>query len=126
MRMKDEKHAMQNRLTKRGGGAVFHFAFFIACFSFCIRPVFAQDWTLSTADFRTEAVSLRAIDDKGVHVTWQGRQRLIPPDEFVQVDRNVTTAVERTPKFMLTLAGGDHVGGDPVKIADDRLTWRNA
>jgi hypothetical protein len=106
-----------------------HFAFFIACVSFFIPPAQAQEWTLSTADFRTEAVGLRAIDDKGVHVMWQGHARLIPPDQFVQVDRSGTAAVERTPKFMLTLVGaggGDHVGGEPVKIEDDRLTWRNA
>lgn len=93
----------------------------------------AQEWTLSTADFRTESVELRAIDDKGVHVTWQGHQRLIPAEQFVQVDRGgsgsgVTAApvAERTPKFMLTLSGGDHLGGEPVKVEDDHLTWRNA
>jgi hypothetical protein len=116
---------MQNRQMKMRTGALCRFAFFIACFSFFIPPARAQEWTLSTADFRTEVVGLRAIDDKGIHVMWQGHARLIPPDQFVQVDRAVT-AVERTPKFMLTLAGGDHVGGEPVKIEDDRLTWRNA
>jgi hypothetical protein len=104
---------------------------------FCLLPsalcltAHAQDWTLSTADFRTEVVGLRAIDEKGVHVTWQGHARLIPPEEFVQLDRGstgaaVAAAAERTPKFMLMLTGGDHVGGEPVKIEDDRLTWRNA
>jgi hypothetical protein len=105
----------------RQTGSVCGFLFCLLPSAFCL----AQEWTLSTADFRTEAVGLRAIDDKGVHVMWQGHARLIPPNEFVQVDRSVT-AVERTPKFMLTLAGGDHVGGEPVKIEDDRLTWRNA
>jgi hypothetical protein len=105
--------------------ASFGFAFFIACFAFCIPSAHAQEWTLSTADFRTEVVGLRAIDEKGVHVMWQGHARLIPPDQFVQVDRAVT-AVEHTPKFMLTLTGGDQVGGEPVKIENDRLTWRNA
>jgi hypothetical protein len=108
----------------------------IQAFLFCLLPsalcltARAQEWTLSTADFRTEVVGLRAIDEKGVHVTWQGHARLIPPDEFVQLDRGTTGAAaaiaERSPKFMLTLTGGDHVGGEPVKIEDDQLTWRNA
>jgi hypothetical protein len=35
--MKNEKHAMQNRLMNAAAAAIFRFAFFIACFAFFIR-----------------------------------------------------------------------------------------
>jgi hypothetical protein len=117
---------MEFRMVDRSRKWLVSAAAFLLSTQYPALRTFAQEWTLSTADFRTEVVGLRGIDEKGVHVMWQGHARLIPPDEFVQVDRAAVTAVERTPKFMLTLAGGDHVGGEPVKIEDDRLTWRNA
>jgi len=42
MRMKNEKHAMQNRPTTRQPARDSRFAFFIACFSFFISPTLAQ------------------------------------------------------------------------------------
>jgi hypothetical protein len=91
---------------------------------------FAQDasaWTLSTADFHTEAVTFRGIDDKGVHVVPSagGKEQVVPPEAFLQLDRSVTP-VERPAKFMLHLLTGDRVGGEPVKVENDQLSWRNA
>lgn len=93
------------------------------------RLASAQEWLLSTADFRTESVALKSIDDKGVHVVPSGAtdERIIPAEAFLQVDRGLAPAVvERPAKFMLHLAGGDRVGGEPLRVENDRLTWRNA
>ncbi len=128
MRMKNEKQAMQNRLMKARSVGVFHFAFFIACFSFCIVPARAQDWTLSTADFRLETVSLQSIDEKGVHVLPAGQkaERVVAPEAFLQIDRGgAVEAPGKSSKFMLQLLTGDRVGGEPVKVENDKLTWRN-
>src|SRR5688572_12247955 len=83
----------------------------------------ASSWTLSTADFRTEQVAFRAIDDKGVHVVPAGATK--PPEMFLQLDRSVAP-VERKSKFVLYLLSGDRVGGEPVRLENDKLTWRNA
>lgn len=86
----------------------------------------AQDWTLSTADFRTESVKLRAIDGQGVHVVSAEREKpsVVPLEAFVQIDRSLP-AGGRPAKFSLNLRSGDRVGGEPVKVEGDRLTWRN-
>lgn len=97
------------------------------------RPVVAQQdatWTLSTADFKTEQVALRSIDDAGVTVVpaGGGEPRVIPAAAFLQLDRGLPP-VERPGKFVLHLAGaggGDRVGGEPVKVENDQLTWSNA
>ncbi len=88
---------------------------------------FAQDWILSTADFRTEPVALQSIDGKGVHVIPAGQTtpRVVPPESFLQLDRDGVAPVEKPAKFMLHLVTGDRVGGEPVKIENDRLSWRN-
>jgi hypothetical protein len=93
-------------------------------------PALAQQdtsWTLSTADFKTEQVVLRSIDDTGVTVARAGggEPRVVPAAAFLQLDRSLPP-VERAAKFMLHLAGGDRVGGEPLKVEHDQLTWNNA
>jgi hypothetical protein len=77
----------------------------LAAFSFCILHsafcIASDTWTLSTADFRSEPVTLRAIDEKGVHVGaagsgGAGEVRVVPPDAFLQIDR--TLAACRSPR----------------------------
>src|SRR5687768_812360 len=96
--------------------------------SFAVATARGQDssWTLSTADFATEQVSLRAIDERGLHVLSAGQSvpRVVPPQAFVQLDRSLA-AVERPAKFMLHLVTADRVGGEPVGVKNDLLTWRN-
>jgi hypothetical protein len=108
------------------------FSFCILSSAFCISAP-AQDWTLSTADFRTEQVTLKAIDEKGVHVVPAGgdKPQVIAPEAFLQVDRAFAAAPAAAvsgpaAKFMLHLVGGDRVGGEPVKVESDKLAWKNA
>jgi hypothetical protein len=99
----------------------------LACSSLCAAQ---QDWLLSTADFQTESVSLKSIDEKGVHVAASGQslERVVTPEAFLQIDRTGGAGLaEKSPsKFMLELVTGDRVGGEPLKAENDRLAWRNA
>jgi hypothetical protein len=126
---------MQNEMREHaamkfnGRVSPFAFSFCILHSAFCI----GQDWTLSTSDFRTEVVSLRGIDEKGIRVApaggaaATGAERVIPPEAFLQLDRSAAAAaVERPAKFLLDLVSGDRVGGEPLSLENDRLTWRNA
>lgn len=100
-------------------------AVLLATFSVAARA--QESWTLSTANLQTESVGLRSIDDKGVNVVGgiSAQPRTIPHEQFLQLDRSLPP-VERPAKFMLHMAGGDRVGGEPVNVENDRLTWRTA
>ena len=87
----------------------------------------AQDsWTLTTADFRNTSVSLKAIDGAGVRVAdaVNSAERLVPMDEFLQLERSVPGAAQQG-KFVLHLAGGDELAGEPLSIAGEDLVWKN-
>jgi hypothetical protein len=122
--MKNEKHAMKN--AKRKVLVSSYFAFFVACSSFFIPSlsVAQESWLLSTADFRTEQVTLRSIDEKGVHLTAGGQPITVAPERFLQLDRG-TVGVAKLGRFMLHGISGDRLGGEPVKLENDRVVWRN-
>jgi hypothetical protein len=94
-------------------------------------PAPAADWTLTTADFKTEPADLVAVEADGVRVKGaDGKERLVPNDQFLQVERN--NAATTSPAgaggagaFMLHLLGGDRVGGEPVRVQGDQLVWKN-
>jgi hypothetical protein len=105
----------------------------IPCLAFFATAAIAaapaqEPWTLSTADFKTEQVTLRAIGEDGVTVVpvGQAEARVVPPAAFVQVDRNLAAPEQgAASSFMLHLATGDRVGGEPVKVENDQLTWNS-
>lgn len=87
----------------------------------------AQDtWTLTTADFRNASVSLKNIDGNGVRVIdpATSSDRVVSMDEFLQVERPVG-ASSQSGKFVLHMAGGDQLAGEPVSIAGEDLVWNN-
>lgn len=102
------------------------FLFCVLQSALCISATAQETWTLSTADLHTESVALQSIDEKGVHVIGgtSAQPRIIASDDFLQLDRTLA-AVERPSKFMLQLTTGDRVGGVPVKLENDKLTWKN-
>jgi hypothetical protein len=87
----------------------------------------AQDsWTLTTADFRNASVSLKGIDGSSLRVSESGQaDRTVPMDEFLQVERPLPASAQQG-KFVLHLAGGDQLAGEPVSIAGEQLVWTNA
>jgi NPCBM/NEW2 domain-containing protein len=83
-----------------------------------------EQWILTTADFKSETVSLKSIDDGGVHLPGDGgADRTIPMTQFLQLDR-VGRTRSTPPKMFLWLTDGDHLGGAPVAISGESLTWR--
>ena len=87
----------------------------------------AQDsWTLTTADFRNASVSLKGFDATSVRVSESGQgERGVPMDEFLQLERPLPASTQQG-KFVLHLAGGDQLAGEPVSIAGEQLVWNNA
>jgi len=84
----------------------------------------AQEWSLMTADLRTEAATLRSIDGAGVHVTVNGGDRDVPLGQFVELSRSLPP-VPLAGRFALHLAGGDRIGGEPVGVKGEQLIWKN-
>jgi len=87
----------------------------------------AQDsWTLTTADFKTEPVTLKSLDSSGAKVlpASGGDERTIPMDQFLLVHR----ALPVTPpsgRFVLHMTEGDKIGGEPVSLKGESLVWKN-
>jgi hypothetical protein len=96
-----------------------------------------ETWTLTTADFRSFPVTLRGIEASGVRVAdpappGQGAagqspagERVVPMDEFLQVERPVQPAAQEG-KFVLHLTGGDQLAGEPTSIAGEQLVWASS
>jgi hypothetical protein len=89
---------------------------------------FAQaegSWTLTTADFRAQQVSVNSIDSTGVHIsptTVGGADSVVKFDDFLEVSRPVFST-QSAGKFVLHLAGEDQVGGEPLAIKGNELIW---
>ena len=83
-------------------------------------------WTLTTADFKSRPASLRSINDAGVTLAFpaQDGTTVIPWDKFLQLDRGGSIAQPKG-SWTLHLLTGDRLGGEPVSLANDTLTWRS-
>jgi len=93
------------------------------------RTAAAQEWTITTADFRTQPATLRSLSADGIGITvasatTQPVERTVPLDEFVSAVRPAQSAA--TPaNFTLLLSGGDRLAGAPGGVADEKLTWNS-
>ncbi|HEY8667699.1 MAG TPA: NPCBM/NEW2 domain-containing protein [Tepidisphaeraceae bacterium] len=90
---------------------------------------FADDsWTLTTSDLKTQSVALQGFDEKGATVipAGAGAARVVPLDRFLEMERTSSgAAAEQQGKLVLYLAGGDRLGGAPVSMAGETLTWKS-
>ncbi|HEY8749286.1 MAG TPA: NPCBM/NEW2 domain-containing protein [Tepidisphaeraceae bacterium] len=84
-------------------------------------------WILTTADFKSDPVTLAGFDASGLKVTTAENPapRSIPLDQFLDVQRPLPP-VTSPAKFTLHMAGGDKLGGEPVNLTAEALVWRNA
>jgi hypothetical protein len=100
------------------------FAFAIALF--LCAAAWAEDftWTLTTADLRTQNVQIKSLDTAGLKVTVGGDEKSIAMDQFVDLAR-AANASKHEGKFDLVLAGGERINGEPVKIDNESLVWKN-
>ena len=84
-------------------------------------------WTLTTADFHTQTVALKSVEASGVGVTPSGAgggEKLIPFDQFLEVSRPGAGG-HAGGAFVLFLAGGDQIGGEPIGIKGNNLAWNS-
>ena len=85
-----------------------------------------EGWSLTTADFKRQTVNLRSFDDQGAKVILYGQTDaiVIPLDKILQFDRGAAVQQVRGA-YTLYLVSGDRVGGEPVAIANDNITWKS-
>jgi hypothetical protein len=83
-------------------------------------------WMLTTADFRQQAVVLHSIDAKGVMAGPAGTDvaSLVPFDQFLQLERSLRSRVG-TGRFILHLAGGTRILGEPTGYQDEQVVWNS-
>lgn len=101
------------------------FALCVLCAS-AVNSSADDGWTLTTADFKRQTVSLRSLDDNGAKVVLYGQTDVttIPLEKILQFDRG--SAVQQVRgAYTLYLVSGDRVGGEPVAIANDNITWKS-
>jgi hypothetical protein len=106
--------------------SIFDFRFWAPLF-FLAQVVRADaGWMLTTADFRQQAVVLRAIDANGASVSPVGSDvaSKIAYDQFLQLDRASRSRVG-TGRFILHLAGGTKILGEPTGYQDEQVTWNS-
>src|SRR5206468_2245834 len=84
------------------------------------------DWILTTADLRAERISLKSIDSTGAHVSTQdGAGKTIALDQFLQLDR-ASPLRAAGARFILCLADGERIAGDPISVTGEVLKWNSA
>lgn len=101
-------------------------AIFLLTISASVAP--AEDgWLLTTAQFKTDSVSLKAFDASGAKVASLsgGAERTVSMEDFLDLSRSLPVA-QGAGRFVLHLSGGDHLGGEPVGLKGDALVWKNA
>jgi len=84
-------------------------------------------WLLTTADFQRRPVSLESIGADGVRFTAPegSGSTLLDYSDFLQIDR-ASAARQSSARFVLILASGDRLCGDPLFVKDEQLTVANA
>lgn len=93
-------------------------------FSLAPRSRADEQWILTTADFKSETVSIHSIDANGIHIPGAGGdERTIPMTKFLQLDR-AGQSRSAMPKLFVWLTTGDRVGGTPVGLSGESLAWK--
>lgn len=69
---------------------------------------------------------LKSLDSSGVKVApaGGGEERLVPLDQFLEVQRSLPPA-PTSGKFVLHLTGGDKIGGEPLALKAESLVWKS-
>lgn len=83
-------------------------------------------WTLTTADFRSEPVSIQSLDASGVKIAPAagGQERTVPMDQFLALHRTLPPTPP-SGRFVLHMTGGDQIGGEPLSLTGEALLWKN-
>jgi hypothetical protein len=82
-----------------------------------------NQWNLTTADLQTKPVELRAIDDTGIGISkTESLPAQLPWDQVLELTRQTVPKVA-AGRFILHSAADDHLYGQPLRIADEKLIW---
>jgi hypothetical protein len=92
-----------------------------------VSSAFGQEtWNLTTADFRTERVGLRSLDDRAVTVkTGQSEPHQVPLDRLLMLERIGDRPAASQVQFIATLVGEDRAAGKPGSLSGENLVWEN-
>lgn len=92
-----------------------------------VAPAWGQQaWVVTTVDFKTQVAQLRSISGKGVVVLPEQstQEKTWPWDDLLQLQR--PTAVKpAAAMFVLQMANGDRLTGQPVGYADEQIQWQH-
>jgi len=101
---------------------------FVPFVSFVVQSTRADDgWSITTADFKRQSANLKSLDESGAKIIpfASATETTIPLDKLLQLDRGNSAVQQVRGTWTLHLTNGDRVGGDPISIANDNLTWRS-
>ncbi|HUB27718.1 MAG TPA: NPCBM/NEW2 domain-containing protein [Tepidisphaeraceae bacterium] len=83
---------------------------------------FGQDtWTLVSADFQSHRITPVSIDEKSI----QSADGSFDWADVLELDHSISPATQPVGDFTLHLNGGDFIGGSPIAIANDTVSWQN-
>lgn len=104
-------------------GPALRFALCLLHSAFCAVLLADTGWSLTTADFKRQSVSLQAITAEAVQVAPPGAPAVsIPMEQFLQLDRT-RAAQAAGGSFLLVLANGDRIGGSPTGFENEQVAW---
>ncbi len=83
--------------------------------AFCADP-----WTLTTADFQSRSVSLRALDPAGLQT--DASPQPLPWDQFLLLTRTAPVSSPPGP-YTLHLIDDTQLTGQPLSLQDEQLLW---
>jgi hypothetical protein len=93
----------------------------------CSLALGEDGWLLTTAQFKTDTVTLKGLDAAGAKVApvSGGADRTVPMDDFLDLSRALPET-QSAGRFVLHLVGGDHLAGEPAGLKGDSLVWKSA
>jgi hypothetical protein len=104
--------------------------FFLCLALICLSPLglsAAEDWLLTTADFRSQRVDLQQIDDTGALIaSGEGAPQRIDWQHLLMLERAAhPTPTGQPAKFAAITIGNDRTMGTPAAIEGENLVWEN-
>lgn len=92
-----------------------------------VRPALADDsWLLTTAEFRSQPITLQGIDSQGLLVRAAGGDsKQVPLDRLLLLDRTEKPAPSATNRFVVILSGNDRAAGAAEAINGENLIWNS-
>src|SRR5689334_14504885 len=89
-------------------------------------PALAQSWSLTTADFQSANVELKAISDSSLSVCDKPESGPgnVPLDDYLRTQRARVPRVGRA-KFVPYPPSGGRLSGEPARLESETLHWNS-